>query len=294
MKPPMAKNKDLRNYCIIPIEAVRDHRLHGTSAFSVLALICTYTDYLGVTWVSQGKIAQELGISRQAVWRQVKKLKDYGYLVEEKALNKWQTTKSIRVVFKRAPEDLDEAKANLTAAQQINVEEGRRQAANQFKAEATENLEKIGRKPKEVGKPPVDNSVDNSLGGATSEVAGGATPLGFTNEPYNDKSISINSDEARQFCVMFLRSAESFGTPRNLNDRDIEVMTSWIRNGLTREKWAKILQDHWQYCRDKHRDFARGIGYFANPVERVTTRKPRSYNQDAKSILQKAVRSTRG
>ena len=52
MKPPMAKNKDLRNYCIIPIEAVRDHRLHGTSAFSVLALICTYTDYLGVTWVS--------------------------------------------------------------------------------------------------------------------------------------------------------------------------------------------------------------------------------------------------
>ena len=275
MKPPMAKNKDLRNYCIIPIEAVRDHRLHGTSAFSVLALICTYTDYLGVTWVSQGKIAQELGISRQAVWRQVKKLKEYGYLVEEKALNKWQTTKSLKVVFKNAPKDIEEAKANLTAGQQITVEEGRRQAANKFKEDAKATVNLTG-------------------GGETSEVAGGATPLGFTNEPYNDKSINYYSDEARQFCVMFLRSAESFGTPRIIQDRDIEVMSQWIRNGLTQEKWAKILQDHWEYCRDKHRDYARGIGYFANPVERVTTRKPRSYNQDAKSLFQKAVRSTRG
>ena len=275
MKPPMAKNKDLRNYCIIPIEAVRDHRLHGTSAFSVLALICTYTDYLGVTWVSQGKIAQELGISRQAVWRQVKKLKEYGYIVEEKALNKWQTTKSLKVVFKNAPKDIEEAKANLTAGQQITVEEQRRQAANKFKedAKATVNL---------------------TVGGATSEVAGGETPLGCTNEPYNDKGISNYSDEARQFCVMFLRSAESFGTPRIINDRDVDVMSTWIRNGLTREKWAKILQDHWKYCRDKHRDYARGIGYFTNPVERVTTRKARSYNQDAKSLFQKAVRSTRG
>ena len=275
MKPPMAKNKDLRNYCIIPIEAVRDHRLHGTSAFSVLALICTYTDYLGVTWVSQGKIAQELGISRQAVWRQVKKLKEYGYIVEEKALNKWQTTKSLKVVFKNAPKDIEEAKANLTAGQQITVEEQRRQAANKFKEDAKATVNLTG-------------------GGATSEVAGGETPLGCTNEPYNDKGISINSDEARQFCVMFLRSAESFGTPRIINDRDVDVMTTWIRNGLTREKWAKILQDHWEYCRDKHRDYARGIGYFTNPVERVTTRKPRSYNQDASSILKKTVRSTRG
>ncbi len=259
MKPPMAKNKDLRNYCIIPIEAVRDHRLHGTSAFSVLALICTYTDYLGVTWVSQGKIAQELGISRQAVWRQVKKLKEYGYIVEEKALNKWQTTKSLKVVFKNAPQDIEEAKANLTAGQQIAVEEHRRQAANQFKEQAKAPTDV-------VGKPPVDNSV----GGATSEVAGGETPLGCTNEPYNDKGISNYSDEARQFCVMFLRSAESFGTPRNINDRDIDVMESWIRNGLTREQWATILQSHWDYCRKNLRDYARGIGYFANPVAKAT------------------------
>jgi len=279
MKPPMAKNKDLRNFAVLPIEACRDHRLHGTAAFSVLALICSYCDYLGVTWVSQGRIASELGVSRQAVAKQIKKLREYGYIKDAKPLNKWQTTKSIRVVFKNAPNDLDEAKANLTAAQQIGVEEGRRKAAQEFKAKA---------------KPNNSEPVDNSEGMQPLEVAGGATSGSCTNTPYNDKSISINSDEARQFCVMFLRSAESFGTPRIIQDRDIDVMTQWIRNGLTREKWAKILQDHWEYCRDKHRDYARGIGYFTNPVDRVTTRKARSYNQDAKSLFQKAVRSTRG
>ena len=275
MKPPMAKNKDLRNFALIPIEAVRDHRLHGTSAFSVLALICSYCDYLGVTWVSQGRIAAELGVSRPAVARQIKKLKEYGYIKDAKPLNKWQTTKSIRVVFKKAPEDLDEAKANLTAAQQIGVEEGRRKAGEQFKAQAKQ-------------------AVDNSEPHVTSEVTPHVTPLGYTNTPYNNIDNTIIGDEARQFCVMFLRSAESFGTPRIINDRDVDVMAQWIKNGLTREKWAKILQDHWQYCRDKHRDYARGIGYFTNPVERVTSRKPRSYNQSATSILKNAVKSTRG
>ena len=77
---------------------------------------------------------------------------------------------------------------------------------------------------KAKAKPNHSEPVDNSLGGVTSEVTGGVTPLGYTNTPYNTKSISINSDEARQFCVMFLRSAESFGTPRIINDRDIDVM----------------------------------------------------------------------
>ena len=273
MKPPMAKNVDKRNYCIIPIEAVQDKRLHGTAAFSVLALICTYTDLLGVTWVSQGRIANELGVSRPAVARQVKKLKDMGYLTEEKRLNKWQVTKS------------QEAKANLNAAQQINVEEGRRQARDEFKAKATR-----------MDQPPVDNfnePVDKSEVGVTSEVTGGVTPLGYTNEPYNDKGNSINSDEARQFCVMFLRSAESYGTPRNLNERDIDVMSRWISNGLTKDQWAKILDDHWQWSRSKHRDYARGIGYFANPVEKAITGKRPPAKMDAQSILRKAVQSTR-
>lgn len=289
MKPPMAKNKDLRNYSIIPIEAVRDHRLHGTAAFSVLALLCTYTDQLGVTWVSQGRIAQELGVSRPAVARQIKKLKEYGYITDQvKRLTKNQPTKSIKVIFKNAPDDLEEARSNLSPAEQINLDEYHRKEAARIEYES----KKKGKQPQK----PVDNSKDwgNIVPqGVTSEVTSPVTPLGYTNVPLTNSNKSINSDEARQFCVMFLRSAESFGTPRVLNDRDIDVMASWIRNGLTREKWAKILEDHWKYCRDKSRDYARGIGYFTIPVEQAAGKQPRKRNQDANSILKSAVRSTR-
>jgi len=86
-----------------------------------------------------------------------------------------------------------------------------------------------------------------------------------------------------------LRSAESFGTPRNINDRDIDVMASWIKNGLTREQWATILQSHWDYCRKNLRDYARGIGYFANPVAKATGNSTPKRNDP----LAQAVRSLR-
>lgn len=282
----MAKNKDLRNYSIIPIEAVRDHRLHGTAAFSVLALLCTYTDQLGVTWVSQGRIAQELGVSRPAVARQIKKLKEYGYITDQvKRLTKNQPTKSIKVIFKNAPTDLDEARSNLSPAEQINLDEYHRKEA-----------QRIEHQMKHKNKP-VDNSVDNpdnsdnqAYNGVTSEVTSPVTPLGYTNVPltYSDKS--INSDLARQFCVLFLRSAESFGTPRQINDRDVETMDRWIREGLERDQWCKILDDHWQYCRKNLRDYARGIGYFQMPVSKVLGK---SNNYKVNDVLKAAVRSTR-
>ena len=286
MKPPMAKNKDLRNYSIIPIEAVRDPRLYGSAALSVLALLCTYTDQLGVTWVSQERLAKELGVSRPAVSRQIKKLKEYGYITDKvKKLTKYQPTKSLKVIFKNAPDDIEEARSNLSPAEQINLDE--------YHRKEKERIEYENKLRRTQSQQPVDNS--NTGGnivpqGVTSEVTHPVTPLGYANVPltYSDKV--INSDEARQFCVLFLRSAESFGTPRNINDRDVETMSRWIRDGLDREQWCKILDDHWQYCRKNLRDYARGIGYFQVPVSKVLGR---SDNYKVNDVLKSAVRSTR-
>lgn len=67
---------------------------------------------------------------------------------------------------------------------------------------------------------------------------------------------------------MFLRVAEAYGTPRVLNDRDIDTMKKWIQDGLKQEDWGQILKQHAEYCRSKHRDMARGIGYFQIPVSK--------------------------
>ena len=84
MLPPKAKNQDLRNYSVIPIQAAMDKRLHGTAALSLLVVICTYTDQLGVTWVSQDRLAVDLGVSRTAIAKQMRRLRDLGYIVYAK------------------------------------------------------------------------------------------------------------------------------------------------------------------------------------------------------------------
>ena len=106
MLVPRKKNEDLRNYSVLPFEAARDTRLHGTAALSVLCVLCTYTDQLGVTWVSQGKIARDMGISRTAVTRQIKKLIELNSLTEE--INSTKAAREIAGIPKK--------KENLTAS----------------------------------------------------------------------------------------------------------------------------------------------------------------------------------
>jgi DNA-binding transcriptional MocR family regulator len=118
-----SRPKDLRNYCIMPIAATIDKRLaKHQAAFRVLARICTYTDNVGVTFVSQERLAADLGISRQAINKQIKLLHDYGYLVYARKRYKGQTTNSIKVVFDGVQNE-DEAYSNLTASQQMEQAE---------------------------------------------------------------------------------------------------------------------------------------------------------------------------
>ena len=271
MLVPRKKNEDLRNYSVLPFDAARDTRLHGTAALSVLCVLCTYTDQLGVTWVSQGRIAKDMGISRTAVTRQIKKLIEFGYLEKAKKFSKHQKSDSLRVVFKRAPKDLNEAKANLTAAEQIRIEEQREQARNEQLFNYNKTREKQGLKP-------VDNSTTCYI--QRSQVP--VTSRGNTNEniiPNNNNNIY---NDARRFCTLFLRICESYGTPRQINERDIQTVSHWIKDGLSMEEWSSILKNHAEYCYKNRRDMARSIGYFQVPVSKALGK---SKDHKANSII---------
>ena len=71
MRPDDIKPKDLRKYSILPFNAVMDKRINRTRALHVLAALCSYVDRNGVTFVSQDRLAADLGISRQAVNKQL-------------------------------------------------------------------------------------------------------------------------------------------------------------------------------------------------------------------------------
>ena len=101
-KKPRIKEKeappDQRKIAVLPIRAVFDKELtHG--ALTALAALCAYCNRAGITWVSQTRLASELGITQQAVAKQFKQLKDRGYLQIVKQGFKGQRTATMRVIY---------------------------------------------------------------------------------------------------------------------------------------------------------------------------------------------------
>lgn len=101
-KRPKVREKDAppdqRKVCVLPFRAVFDQNLtHG--ALQVLAAVCAYCNRAGITWVSQTRLAKELGISQQAVAKQFKQLRDNGYLETIRKGFKGERTDTLRVIF---------------------------------------------------------------------------------------------------------------------------------------------------------------------------------------------------
>ena len=116
MRPDDIKPKDLRKYSILPFNAVMDKRINRTRALHVLAALCSYVDRNGVTFVSQDRLAADLGISRQAVNKQLKLLFDLGYWVHARKRYKDQKTSSVKVIYDPDVTTEEEAYSTQTAA----------------------------------------------------------------------------------------------------------------------------------------------------------------------------------
>lgn len=101
-KKPKVKEKDplpdQRKVAVLPFRAVFDKELtHG--ALQALAALCAYCNRAGITWVSQARLASDLGITQQAIAKQFKQLRDRGYLQIVRAPYRGQRTSVLRVVY---------------------------------------------------------------------------------------------------------------------------------------------------------------------------------------------------
>ena len=148
-KKPRIKEKDAppdqRKVCIMPIRAVFDKQMtHG--ALQALAALCAYCNRAGITWVSQTRLASELGISQQAVAKQFKQLRELGYLETVRKGFKGERTDTLRVIFD----------ASITAEEAITMtsnkedtrppairEEQERQASQQIDREGQAKIAKL-------------------------------------------------------------------------------------------------------------------------------------------------------
>jgi len=101
-KKPRIKEKepapDQRKVAVMPIRAVHDKALTD-GMFRTLALVCSFCNRAGVTWVSQARLAKDSGVSRQAITKQIKKLKEAGYIEVVSRHYRGIRPDTVRVIF---------------------------------------------------------------------------------------------------------------------------------------------------------------------------------------------------
>jgi predicted transcriptional regulator len=89
---------DKRSVAVLPIRALTDKQLtDGT--FRALALLCSYCNRAGITWVSQKRLADDMKVSRQAITKHLTKLKAAGYVEVTRKGFRGERANTLRVVF---------------------------------------------------------------------------------------------------------------------------------------------------------------------------------------------------
>lgn len=89
---------DQRQIAVIPLRAIQDKTLNH-AAIRTLALVCSYANRAGITWVGQERLAKDIGVGFRAISRQINILKRKGYIEILVKGGKLSHTATMRVVF---------------------------------------------------------------------------------------------------------------------------------------------------------------------------------------------------
>lgn len=89
---------DQRKIVVVPLKAARDRRVTD-SQLRTLTVLCSYTNRAGITWVRQERIGQDLGVSKQSISKQIKRLVELGYVEVVSKGFKGEKANTLRVIF---------------------------------------------------------------------------------------------------------------------------------------------------------------------------------------------------
>jgi biotin operon repressor len=107
-----------RQFFIAPIRALSDMRLSDNS-FRILCLVCSYCNKEGITWVSQKSLSEDMGVSRQAITKQITNLRNLGYIQIIKKGFRSTHSNTLKVIFDEAQLVVDQLEVD---EEEIDVE----------------------------------------------------------------------------------------------------------------------------------------------------------------------------
>jgi biotin operon repressor len=274
-KKPRIKEKDAppdqRKVCIMPIRALTDERLTDGSV-RILALVCSYCNRAGITWVSQKRLAEDMKTSRQNITNQLAKLREHGYVEIIRKGFRGERCNTLRVVFD----------SSITAEEAITMtsnkedtrppairEEQERQASEQIDREGQAKIAKLisqalkqPTKPKGYAMPAkgetravrevkeamqkaqskrsksVDKPVDNHQSIGHPPVSNGTVPEvsneSLHRQPIGHSGVSLNSEEHYKESIKSKSYKDSLKNIKTvMGNEEIEKL---IDNGMTIEQ----------------------------------------------------------
>jgi len=89
---------DQRKVCVLPIRALTDPAV-SDGMLRALALLCSYCNRAGLTWVSQKRMAQDGKVTQQAISKNLTKLQAAGYVQVVKKGWRGERATTWRVIF---------------------------------------------------------------------------------------------------------------------------------------------------------------------------------------------------
>lgn len=92
---------DQRSIAVVPIRAITDKDL-GDATFRALAMLCSYCNRAGITWVSQKTMAEQSKMSQQAISKHIKKLQEHGYVEVVRKGFRGERATTCRVIFDKS------------------------------------------------------------------------------------------------------------------------------------------------------------------------------------------------
>jgi predicted transcriptional regulator len=148
-KKPRIKEKDAppdqRKVAVLPIRAISDRTLTD-GMFRTLAILCSYCNRAGLTWVGQTKLAKDMGVSQQAIGKQLLKLQKTGYVQIISKGFRGVRGNTLRVVFDPSisAEDAIAMTSNKEDTRPPAIrEEQERQASQQIDREGQARIAKL-------------------------------------------------------------------------------------------------------------------------------------------------------
>jgi biotin operon repressor len=139
---------DQRSLAVVPLRAIRDRNI-SDSQLRTLATICSYCNRAGLTWVGQDRVGKDLGVSKQSINKQVKRLVELGYLEVVSKGFRGERANTTRVIYDTEIK-AEDAIAITSGQEDTRPPETRRREAKEMTQQGEDVTRSVTNAPKTV------------------------------------------------------------------------------------------------------------------------------------------------